>query len=622
MVSGFKGGYKGKILRIDLSKVVVREEALSRSLAKNYIGGRGLNSMILYDEVEPGTDAFDPDNPLIFGVGPLNGTMSPSSSRWTVTAKSPLTGILGDSNAGSRFGPEMKYAGFDQIIIKGKAKKPVYIWVDDDGVEIKDAGHLWSKTTDMTTDVIRKELGDREVQIACIGPAGENLVKFACIMSDSRAAGRTGMGAVMGSKNLKAVAIRGSGDVEVADPTAFEEAVLGAYEKIRVDPIYPRLSTYGTPMLVGILNELGELSTKNAQTQFFEKANEISAETFLEKYAVKSIGCLGCVIHCSHYFAVNQGPFAGTHGEGVEYTTLFAFGSNCGNSNLPSILKAHVLSNQLGLDIQSTGDVIGFTMDCYDKEILTREEVDGLDLSWGNHQAVIELIERIAYRKSFGNTLAEGVKRAAEKIGKGSNELANHSKGLGYVGFETKKGYALGYATSTRGFDHLRGFHNIYLNESKALEIFGTSSVMDGRIIEGKPRLVKWHQELLAVVDSLETCKFNCVICYALGPEDLAKLFSAATGWPMNGKGLLRIGERIYNLERMFNVREGISRKDDALPHKMFKPVPSGPTKGVCPVTPDELNKMLDEYYELRGWNRNGIPTRAKITELNLPLDV
>lgn len=617
-MTDFIGGYVGRVLRVDLSKLSVTQHKLDESLARRYIGGRGLNSKVLYDEVGAGVDPLGPENVLIFGVGPLNGTTAPGSGRWTVTAKSPLTGILGDSNAGGRFGAELKYAGFDQVIVKGRAEHPVYLWIDDENVQIKDAAHLWGKTTWECEDTIKQDLGDREVKIASIGPAGERLVRYACIITDKgRAAGRTGMGTVMGSKRIKAVAIRGDKDVEIARPKEFEEAVLTTCEKIRADPVYEKFSKYGTTFLVRLLNDLGQLMTRNSQTQFFEKANEIDGDAYL-KYAVKSKGCFGCIINCGHYIAVRDGPYKGTQGEGGEYMSLGHFGANCGNSNLPSILKAHILCNQLGLDVATSSNVVGFAMECYEKAIVGKKETDGLDLSWGNHEAIIDLIERIAQRKGFGDLLADGVKIASERIGKKSTDFALHVKGLESSSFE-KKAYAFGYATSTRGSDHLRGLYNIhpFMHEEKAIEIFGTKAVLDGTT-QGKPMLVKWHQELLAVADSLETCKFNCAMCYGMGPEEFASLYSSVTGWPTSKMELLKIGERIYNIERMFNVRQGISRKDDTLPKRVYDIIPSGPNKGTRIMTRENMKVMLDEYYELRGWDKNGIPTKQKTEELEL----
>jgi aldehyde:ferredoxin oxidoreductase len=612
----YKGGYMGNVLRVDLSKNKTTVHELSNVLARNFIGGRGLNSKVLYDEVGPDVDPLSSDNLLIFGVGPLNGTLSPCSSKWTVTAKSPLTGIIGDGCSGSRFGAEIKYAGFDQIIIKGKAKHPVYLWIDDGTVEIRDASHIWGKTTVETEKTIKQELGDQEIQAAYIGPAGEKLVKIACVMSNLyRTAARTGIGAVMGSKNLKAVAIRGGKDVDVADPQAFEEAVLDAKRKIRADWMYDVYAAKGTPALVDWLNAQGGLSTKNYEFGTFDKAGDINAETFLKKHKHHTIACFGCPIHCTHYFMEEYGQGK------LEFAHLFALGALCLNGDLSSILENISLASDLGLDIISLGSIIAFAMECYEKELITMKDLDGIELTWGNHDAMNELIKLIANRKGFGDVLAEGVRKASQTIGKGAEEFAQHAKGLESCCQNLpKKGWVLAYATATRGSDHLRGMENIEGIESrkeKAIEIFGTPAVLDLLSIEGKPMLIKWHQDLLAVVDSLETCKFNCDVLYALGPEELANLFSTATGWKIDGKELLTIGERIYNVEQMFNVREGISRKDDVPPSRMFNPLTSGRYKG-SQVTPDELYKMLDEYYGLRGWDKNGIPTKQKLKELNI----
>ena len=606
----------GQVLRLDLSRNKATVHELSKVLARNFIGGRGLNSKVLYDEVGPDVDPLGPDNLLIFGVGPLNGTISPSSSKWTVTAKSPLTGITGDGCSGSGFGAEMKYAGFDQVIIKGKAKHPVYLWIEEGNVEIRDASHIWGKDTLKTEEAIKRDLGDQKIQVACIGPAGENLVRIACVMSNFyRTAARTGMGAVMGSKSLKAIAIRGGKDVKVADPEAFEEAVLDAKSKIRADWMYDIYATRGTPALVDWLNAQGGLSTKNYEFGTFDEASEINAETFLKKHEHTTIACFGCPIHCTHYFMEEYGQGK------LEFAHLFALGALCLNGNLSSILENISLASDLGLDIISLGSTIAFAMECYEKELITKKDLDGIALKWGNHDAMKEIIKLIASRKGFGDVLAEGVRKASQRISKGAEKFAQHTKGLESCCQNLpKKGWLLAYATATRGSDHLRGMENIEGIEGrkdKAIAIFGTPSVLDLLSIEGKPMLIKWHQDFLAVIDSLETCKFNCDVLYALGPEELANLYSTATGWKIDGKELLKIGERIYNVERMFNVREGISRKDDVPPSRMFNPLTSGRYKGTQ-ATPEELQKMLDEYYELRGWNKNGIPTKQKLKELNI----
>lgn len=617
MLTGkYKGGYMGQVLRLDLSGNKATVHELSKVLARNFIGGRGLNSKVLYDEVGPDVDPLGPGNLLIFGVGPLNGTISPSSSKWTVTAKSPLTGITGDGCSGSGFGAEMKYAGFDQVIIKGKAKHPVYLWIEEGNVEIRDASHIWGKDTLETEEAIKRDLGDQKIQVACIGPAGENLVRIACIMSNFyRTAARTGMGAVMGSKSLKAIATRGGKDVKVADPQAFEEAVLDAKSKIRADWMYDIYATRGTPALIDWLNAQGGLSTKNYEFGTFDKASEINADTFLKNHEHTTIACFGCPIHCTHYFMEDYGQGK------LEFAHLFALGALCLDGNLSSILENISLASDLGLDIISLGSTIAFAMECYEKELITKRDLDGIELTWGNHDAIKEIITLIASRKGFGDVLAEGVRKASQRIGKGAEKFAQHTKGLESCCQNLpKKGWLLAYATATRGSDHLRGMENIEGIEGrkgKAIEIFGTPSVLDLLSIEGKPMLIKWHQDFLAVIDSLETCKFNCDVLYALGPEELANLYSTATGWKIDGKELLKIGERIYNVERMFNVREGISRKDDVPPSRMFNPLTSGRYKGTQ-ATPEELQKMLDEYYELRGWNKNGIPTKQKLKELNI----
>lgn len=625
----------GLILRVDLTRKKIFKEPLADDLAANFIGGRGINVKILYDEVGPETDPLAPSNKLIFGTGPLTGTAF-AGSRFNVSCKSPLTGILGDGNSGGHWGTELKYAGYDHIVIQGASKEPVYLWINDDEVELRDAGPMWGYNTWETDEIIKDELGDPEVRVASIGQAGENLVKYACLINDlSRAPGRTGNGAVMGSKKLKAIAVRGTKGVNVADPEAVEKLIEKWYWWTAETAEekgwwYPK---YGTPILMDLQNATGVLPVGFFETGSLsspEELEQLSGYTFIRDYAVKSKGCFGCSSRCSHYFKIREGPFAGTAAEGVEFEAINGFGARCRNTNLPSILFANTLVNQYGLDIVSTANSISLAMYLYERGIITKKETQGLNIGWGDHEVIIELIHKIAKREGFGSILAEGCLNAAKIIGKGAEKYVVHSKGLTPTSVELRpvKGTALSFATSTRGADHLRGILNV---EMKAKTIshdrfsrIAGPEVFDAKLYgECKAKGVIWQQHASALVDSLEICKFQTFFIYPADgvawPEDLADILKAVTGKTMDADMLMTCAERILNVERCFNAREGITRKDDTLSERLFQePLPSGPTKGEV-LDKESFNRMLDDYYRLRGWDiETGIPTQEKLEYLGL----
>jgi aldehyde:ferredoxin oxidoreductase len=620
-----KYGWTGRRLVVDLSSRTWSVEQLPDELLRTYIGGRGLNSRMLYDRVKPGTDPLGPDNVLIFGVGPVNGTLVPGSSRVTVTALSPLTLIgdgaacFGDSNVGGFTGPEIKFAGYDQILFLGQADSPVYLWIDDDRVEIRDAQHLWGLDTSETDKTIRRELGDEEIKTACIGPAGENQARLACIIFNRhRAAGKSGMGGVMGSKKLKAVAVRGTGGVPVARPDELLQVVEEAMETLYEDPSALAWSRYGTPSLLRPHQAHGRLATLNYQRTQFDNWEKLTADALADQYWTATKACFGCPLHCAHWFVVPSGPHA-SYGEGPEYVCTGGFGSKCGNDDLSAILYCHSLCNKLGLDEQNTGSVLAWAMECWQRRFITEKDTD-LKLDWGNTEAMAELIQRIAFRSDdLGTLLAEGAYRAAQAIGQGSEDFLIHVKAQDPALSDGRvaKAWGLAYAVASRGGDHLRALPTgeTYFTPEEAEEMFGSAEAVHPAGVKGKGRLVKWSEEQRAAADSLEVCKF-IVRTSLMRPEWVARFLNAVTGLDYSGDDMMKIGERIVNLERAFNVRQGLTRKDDALPERFLKePVPDGPAKGRVM----ELEPMLDEYYEARGWElKKGYPMRRTLEELDL----
>lgn len=624
-------GWQGRVLWVDLTHKEIYTEDLSEELYSKYLGQSGINAKILYDNVGPDVDPLDPENHLIFGVGPLGGTLAPCSGRFTVTSKAPLTGLFGDSNCGGHWGPELKYAGYDHIVITGRADRPVYLWINDEQVELRDASKVWGKTTWATEEYLQNKLGNNTIQVASIGPAGENLVNYAAIICNhNRAAGRTGMGAVMGSKNLKAIAVYGTKEIKVAEPSEFLDIAVESQEDIIEDPLYEVASTFGTTAITRLAQELGFLPTKNFQKSTFSGADELSGEKILEEYATKHKGCFNCPVSCSRYYEVNEGEYEGTVGEGPEYETISAMGTKCGNQNLPSVLKANTLANQLGLDTISTGTVISWAMELYQRDIITSEDTGGLELEWGNHQELIELVKMIAYRQGFGDLLAEGAFKAAQEIGDLAEEYVVHSKGMEYPAVDVRgtKGMALGFAVASRGGDHLKSLPlyeiapDVYkeaIKEELGIEVEDEYWTQ----YETKPQLIAWHEEWHCVVDSLGLCKLEGIALKPLRPKHFAKLVSAATGLDFDEDRLRMIGERIWNLERLFNIREGLSRKDDMPPKRLLEePIATGPSAGEG-LSLTKFESMLDEYYRLRGWDlTSGIPKEQKLEELNLSLEV
>jgi len=593
-------GWTGKLLRVNLTEGTITTEALRKPWAEEYIGARGLGSKYLYEEVDPAVDPLSPENKIIFATGPLTGTLATSGGRYNVVTKGPLTGTIAASNSGGYWGPELKYAGYDMIIIEGKAAEPAYLWIFNDRVELRCAAKLWGKSTHEATDIIVSET-DPEAKVACIGPAGEKLVKFACVINDKhRAAGRTGVGAVMGSKNLKAIAVRGTKGIRVADPKRFMEAVIDARKKLEASPVNSQgLPAYGTNVLVNIINATGGFPTRNFQESVFEGAEKISGETFAATYLLRPKACASCTSRCGRVSAVGE-----VTGEGPEYEAVWAYGAQCGIDDLASITKANFLCNELGLDPITMGSTIGCAMELYERGILKKERV-GMDLYFGNAEAILELTRKTALREGFGDELAEGSYRLASKYG--HPELSMTAKKQEMPAYDPRalQGMGLEYATSNRGGCHVRG----YLTSP---EVLGIPEKLDPASVEDKPQWTKTFQDLTAAIDSSGLCLF---ITFGLGAPEVASQLSAATGIDYTTEKIMECGERVWNLERLFNLKAGLSAEDDTLPPRLLhEPIPAGPMKGsVC-----RLGEMLPKYYELRGWDKNGVPKEEKLEELKL----
>ena len=594
--------YAGKILRINLTTGSVVTEKLPLDKVKPFLGGRGLGGKMLADEIPAGIDPLSADNKIFIITGPLTGTSAPTSGRYMVVTKSPLNNVIASSNSGGYWGAELKFAGYDMVVVEGKAKKPVYINIKDNQVEIRPADNLWGKTTNETVDDLLAEVGDPKAKVLNIGPAGENLSLMAAVMNDRwRAAARSGVGAVMGSKNLKAIVVRGSGKVQVAQPEKFKELIRSVIKKIRDNSVTGQgLPTYGTALMVNIINENGVFPTNNFQKGVFDAAESISGETIAEKYLTKKDSCYRCPIACGRYCKVDN-----EEGGGPEYETVWAFGSDCGVSDLPAIIKANNVCNEMGLDTISTGATIAAAMELYQRGYIKPEEVNGPELKWGSGEAIIEWAKKIGLADGLGAKMALGSARLCEAYG--APELTMSVKKLELAGYDPRgvMGHGLQYATSNRGGCHVRGFM-IWI------EILGLPEKLDPYSVEGKSQWVKNFQDLTAVIDSLGLCLFTL---FALGAKDLTELYNAATGENLTVDELLTCGDRIYNIERLFNLQEGYSAKDDTLPKRLLnEAMPDGPVKGKV----HQLDKMLPAYYELRGWDDKGVPTEEKKKALGL----
>jgi aldehyde:ferredoxin oxidoreductase len=605
-------GYTGRVLRVNLTTRRTSIEELLDKDAKLFLGGRGLGAKYLFDELKPGIEPLGEENKLYFLTGPLTATGAQSSSRWMVVTKSPLSGAFIRSTGGGAFGQELKSTGFDLVIIEGKAPKPTTIFINNDTVEFKDASHLWGKGIDTGTvqDMIIKELGDEKIQVACIGPAGENGTLYASIMNLRRSASRGGVGTVMGSKNIKAIAVRGTGKVNVADKEKLNDITRDMVSAATQHPVYGGFSHFGSSGITALMHEIGMHPVKNFQSGHMDDFTGLTTDK-MEQIFIKDVACARCFIPCGSILQVKDGTYKGNAVEGPEYETMWCFGANINNTDLGFIVAANKLCDDHGIDTISAGVALSFTMELYEKGIVSKKDLDGIELNWGNHQAAYQLLNKIVKREGIGDLLALGTKKAAEKIGRGADKYAMHVKGLEIPAYEPRgaKAHGLNIATSTIGASHMTGYG--------MQELFGIPEQVDRFVVEGKGALTRQNQDKTATYDSLIVCGFPA--CFGwISPEIYAQLLVAATGIEEFGdvNNLIKAGERIYNLERLFNMREGLQRKDDYLPERFIKePMPDGASKGQV----FEMDMLLDDYYKARGWDiQTGVPMKEKLEELGL----
>jgi aldehyde:ferredoxin oxidoreductase len=616
-------GYNGKILRVDLDRESITVEELHETLYSRYLGGGTLALHYLLNELKPKSDPLGPENILVFAGSVISGTPATGLSRFSVAAKSPLTNAFGEAEAGGWWIPELKFAGYDAIVIKGKAPRPVYLWIHDGEAEIRDARQLWGKFSKETQEEIRKELGDERIRIASIGPAGEKLVKVACILNELKHAnGRTGLGAVMGSKNLKAVAVRGKKKMEVAD----EESVkrLSKWLKDTYEEPYFSIGNLGTARVTVMLSEQGILPTSNFREGSFEGAEAISGETMSKTILARRGTCYGCFVRCKREVQVTEPYSVDPIYGGPEYETLAAFGSMCGIDDLKAISWANQLCNAYGLDTISTGSLISFAMECSEKGLLKKGDTEGMELRFGNVEAMVRMVEMIGKREGLGDILADGICSAAQKFGKGADRLAMHVKGMPLPFHEPrgKVGVGLGYAVSPTGPDHMEFPHDPFWATEAGIALLRPLGILEPvDVLDLGPKKVRvfiYLQQYFDLLNSLGICMFTAK---PFGPHTFTEIVDyvkAVTGWQTSLFDLLKVGERHANMARIFNLREGFTSKDDTLPDRLFNPMEGGTLKGKK-IDKEQFSKAVETYYQMMGWDpETGVPEKEKLAELDL----
>jgi aldehyde:ferredoxin oxidoreductase len=619
-------GWTGRILRVDLTRGKITTENTLK-YARKFLGANGINARIIYGETQAGLDPLGPENKLVFGAGPLVGTLVPCACRLTITSVNPFSGGHGDSNSGGHFASELKFAGYDHVIIEGRSSKPVYLWIDAGKAELRKADGFLGATTHATDDMIKEDVGDQDVETACIGPAGERLVMFANVMCThgTRASGRCGIGAIMGSKQLKAIAVRGGCPVEVARPQQLMELVDRLYKALDEDTVIRAFGEKGPASGNVAANDSGQIETRNWQGCYFNGMTKLSGDMYA-RYYKRHIACAACPVHCDKYATIGEGePYAGRWQYAIEGTPGWDFANLCvGDVN--ATIQGHWLANAYGIDIHGSVNSIQWAIECYERGILTREDTDGLELRWSDPVLVLELLRRVANREGkLGNLLAEGVARASKMIGRGSRNYAMIIKGQELSDeIRVNKGRSLGIVVSTRGPMHLQGATECEvsgISPQDAERIYGTAQAIDPEVYEEKARIVVDHERERVLQDSLGLCAFagpwvSPPLRY--GISEYAELTEAVTGWEFRREDLIQIAERVINVYKALNVRVGIERESDYPPERMFEPIPEGPHRGKC-LNKDKFHRVLDEYYALHKWDvKTGRPTKRTLQHLDL----
>ncbi|HSR12662.1 MAG TPA: aldehyde ferredoxin oxidoreductase family protein [Thermodesulfobacteriota bacterium] len=609
-------GYNGRVLRVNLTEGRISVEEPPADHYQRYLGGRGFIASRLLKEVPAGADPLGLENRLIFALGPLTGLPLPGAARNSVGAKSPQTGGFGESEGGGFFGPELKKAGFDEIIVEGKAASPVYLWVKDGAAELKDAGHLWGKEVAPTHFALQEELGDRLVRTAVIGPGGERLIPFASVANDiTHVAGRTGMGAVMGSKNLKAIAVRGHGEVAAANEAAVRE--LGSWMAKNFKE-RTQIWKYGTGLPMEASSIAGAVPTTNFRDGSFADVKKIAAPAVCDQFRIEMYGCYACPLRCKKRVKFDEPyPVDPIYG-GPEYETLGAFGTNCGVADAKAICKAHEICNRAGIDTITAGGTIAFAMECFEKGFLTTKDTEGLELAFGNAEAMLKALERMVEKRGFGAFLAEGSRIAAQKIGRGAEEFAVHVKGVEIPMHDPrcKQGLGLHYAVNPAGADHCSGMHDQLMLKGADFEEWGAIDINEPiPVTEMSPRKARLTYQYGAW-RHLSNYLLMCVFV-PYQKKEIVKLVEAATDWPMSYWRLMKTVERGITLGKIFNLREGLTEKDDVLPKRLATSQKGGNLEGVI-VDPEKLSDAREVYYEMLGWSREGVPRRARLVELDI----
>ena len=594
-----------KLLKVDLTKGKFEEKEVPKEDQVKWLGGRGLAAKILYEENKPRVEPLDPENRLIIMTGPYTGTSGSFTAFYNVTTKSPLTGGILSAHSGGHWGPMLRKTGYDGIIIYGKAPKPAYLLITDGGPELRDASDLWGKDVFDTIDAL--EAMHEHARASVIGPAGENLVRYAAIMNDKhRAAGRGGVGAVMGSKNLKAIVVHGTKSVPQADEGKLKESFKTASATVKEKSA--AFSKYGTSMVVGITGKAGVIPTRNFQSGNFPEFEKIGGDAFVNNHVTKNMACARCPLHCGKEAKTDK---YGSTTEGPEYETLAMFGANLGNSDLDSIIQANHLCNKYGMDTISCADTIACAYELFENGIISEKDTDGLKLEWGNADSMLKLVEMTGKREGIGKLIGEGSRRLAAKYGPEAAKYAMNVKGMEFPGYDPRgiQGMSLAFATSTRGACHLRA--TMYVPE-----LF--QGVLDRFTVKGKAQPLKDLQELFTVFDCMILCKFGGRNAWGNSWDNVAMLTNAATGFGHSVDDLKKVGARVWTMERLFNLREGLGRKDDTLPDRMFTlPIPEGPSKGAV-VNRSDFEKELDSYYSVWGWSKEGVPTGEALSKLGI----